>query len=605
MMSHISLPVSSSACSILAAGAVVFALGTASLADPLPPLGFPQGLGVQLKNGADWTCGRLEEAQALGFRIVRKGMYWNSVEKEKGVYNFSGYDEQIACAEKLGLTVVVAFFGSNDLYEKQENVRGIITEDGRQGFAGFAAAAAAHYKGKKIIFEIWNEPNVSTFWGKHGKHNTKPFADEYSALVNTVVPEMVKADPDCFVVAGSVSNYWEPSYQWTEFCFQNGVLKSGIRGWSVHPYGVKTPEEHAVGHARTRELLVKYGAPDLPMMNTERGYSVAKTATGEGWSGGEAAKTLEYQASHFVRQILVDQLCGVRFSSWYEWGGNEGFGLWNQDGSPRPAIAAMKELIAELGGYHIVARLESDSTLDYVLLCSNEKGDRKLVSWTSPPAGGAPEETWAHDVAVDLGAGKPALALKLTGRPQYAPVPVAAVLGKCVTTSKRPFPESVVVALPTGGVELKIFDSDSQWNFVKNTGEGSFELGKDAEGKAIGTMNFDFSKSAASSTPYVLASTSVVIPGGTEIILSVRSTIRQKLTFRVVDNTGQTLQFKTKAKGTGLWEPIRLPLDKKLEHWDGANDGKPHFPLKSLIFSVPQPDDAKVGKVEYTGAFAK
>lgn len=80
----------------------------------------------------------------------------------------------------------------------------------------------------------------------------------------------------------------------------------------------------------------------------------------------------------------------------------------------------------------------------------------------------------------------------------------------------------------------------------------------------------------------------------------------QKLTFRVVDSTGQTLQFKTKAKGTGTWEAIRLPLNKKLEHWDGANDGLAHFPLTSITFSVPRPaPDVLIGKVEYTEAFAQ
>jgi hypothetical protein len=341
------------------------------------------------------------------------------------------------------------------------------------------------------------------------------------------------------------------------------------------------------------------------MMNTERGYAVAKTATGEGWSGGEAAKTLEYQASHFVRQILVDQLCGVRFSSWYEWGGNEGFGLWNPDGSPRPVVAAIKELVSELGGYRIVERLASDSKLDYVLLCATGKGDRKLVVWTAPPAGGAPEETWEHDVALDMGAGGEPLALKLTGRPKYVAVPAGAKPGKSVTTSTRPFPESEVVALPEGGIDLKLFDSDAKWNFIKNTGEGSFELGKDADGNAVGTLSYDFTKSTTGSTPYVLASTPVSIPGGAEIVMSVRTDVPQKLTFRVVDNTGQTLQIKTKTKVAGVWQSIRLPLNKKLEHWDGANDGKVHFPLKSLAFSVPQPGDTKVGKVEYTAAFAK
>src|SRR6185295_14790010 len=92
-----------------------------------------------------------------------------------------------------------------------------------EGFAAFAAALADRYKGRKIIWEIWNEPNVQTFWHK-GKHNSKEFAKEYSDLVNTVAPAMVKADPSVVIAAGSLSNYWEPAYQWTEHCFRNGVL---------------------------------------------------------------------------------------------------------------------------------------------------------------------------------------------------------------------------------------------------------------------------------------------------------------------------------------------------------------------------------------------
>ncbi|MGI5868113.1 MAG: cellulase family glycosylhydrolase [Kiritimatiellia bacterium] len=571
-------------------------------AAPLPSPTIPDVMGVQLKNGPDWTRKRLEEAQAMGFRIVRKGMYWGSVEKTRGVYDFSDYDEQMACAKQLDLTVVVTLFGGNALFEKKEGVRGVVTEEGRQGFARFAAAAAARYKGQKVLFEIWNEPNVRTFWGSHGTHNTKPFADEYSALVNVVVPAMLEADPDCFVLAGSVSNYWEPSYQWTEFCFQNGVLKSGIRGWSVHPYGVRTPEEHAIGHARTRELLVKHGAPDLPIVNTERGYSVAKTETGEGWSGGEAGRTLGHQASQFVRQLLVDQLCGVRFSVWYEWGGNENFGFWNPDGSPRPVVASIRQLIEELGGYRVVRRLESDSKLDYLLLCENANGARKLAAWTAPPPGGSPDEAWEHEAALDLGAGVKPLALKLGAHPAYIALPPGAKPGKSVTTTPRPVPEAVAVATPAGGVDLKVFEEGRSWTFTKNTGDGSFTLGRDADGTPIGILSYDFTKSKSKTTPYVIASTTLDAVGPCDALtFFARAPLAQQLTFRVVDSTGQTLQFKTRVKGTGGWEPIRFPLDRRLERWDGANDGYAHFPLKALLFSVPKPGGTLVGKVEYAG----
>ncbi len=52
-------------------------------------------------------------------------------------------------------------------------------EPGRTGYAKFAAALAAHYKDYDIVWEIWNEPNTMTFWGKHGKKgNTPEYAEE-------------------------------------------------------------------------------------------------------------------------------------------------------------------------------------------------------------------------------------------------------------------------------------------------------------------------------------------------------------------------------------------------------------------------------------------
>ena len=88
-----------------------------SQAQPLPDPVFPNIIGVQLKAGADWSKERLTEAQSLGFRIVRKGMYWSSVEKTRGVYDFSEYDDEIAYATKLGLRVSITLLGGNSLCE--------------------------------------------------------------------------------------------------------------------------------------------------------------------------------------------------------------------------------------------------------------------------------------------------------------------------------------------------------------------------------------------------------------------------------------------------------------------------------------------------------
>lgn len=79
-----------------------------------------------------------------------------------------------------------------------------------------------------------------------------------------------------------------------------------------------------------------------------------------------------------------------------------------------------------------------------------------------------------------------------------------------------------------------------------------------------------------------------------------RSPIGQQLTFRLIDSTGQKHQFKQRIDGTGQWETIRMPLTRRPEHWGGANDGKIHFPVISIVLSVPLPgEEHKTGRVEY------
>lgn len=618
---------------------VVFALTVSVLASSfaayryvLPEPGFPQCVGVQLKPDT-WNDATLNEVAKLGFKIVRRGIYWSAVEKEKGVYDFSKFDAQMKTCKDLGLTVIVCLFGNNNgLYEDPSN-KAITTEAARQGYAAFAAAAAAHYADQPIVWEIWNEPNVQTFWRK-GQHNSPEFAKEYSDLVNLTVPAMLKANPEAFVVAGSVSNYWEPSYQWTESCFKNGVLKSGIKGWSVHPYGVKTPEEFKVGHDRTKALLKQYGAPDLPIIDTERGFTAQKNddITLEGWSGGDLSKVNDYQAWHIVRQYLVDQIEGIGFTSWYELKGNEGFSLY-RDGKPAPALEAFQTMMKELDGYHFAQLVPAESARDRLAVFVNKDGAQKLVAWTTPVPGGSPDETKEHDVIVKLSP-RPGdsldelltvnlrgqetkaaigLGLHLTGAPQYVALaqdqhPVAAVSLGLATFPGRTGVSPVLKAeganVSSGNGQdvrstaLPLTDATAPWKFIPNTGKGSVATGE-ANGKKVVNIDWDFTTSKAKSTPYVMTSVPVEIAeGATKFSFLVRTSVAQSLTFRFIDATGQTLQARVRAKGTKDWELMTVPMNRKLEHWDGANDGMIHFPVKTININVPKPAEALSGRTE-------
>lgn len=91
--------------------------------------------------------------------------------------NFTGNDaelDRIAAAGCLqrGIRPLYILDYGNSLYESGNTVR---TTAGRAGFAAYARAAAAYFKGKGILWEIWNEPNGAQFW--HAPASTQEYLD--------------------------------------------------------------------------------------------------------------------------------------------------------------------------------------------------------------------------------------------------------------------------------------------------------------------------------------------------------------------------------------------------------------------------------------------
>ena len=136
--------------------------------------------------------------------------------------------------------------------------------------------------------------------------------------------------------------------------------------------------------------------------------------------------------------------------------------------------AACRTMFDQLGGYHLVRRIKSDAEVDYVLLFENEVGQRKLVAWTAPPPGGAPDEAIIHDVVVytdkPLGEGdlgdkskeivvkNDAIQLTVGGEPRYVALSAEVDLKRCrslapVTTAQnKPTPPPVELPAVLGRV---------------------------------------------------------------------------------------------------------------------------------------------------------
>ena len=148
---------------------------------------------------------------------------------------------------------------------------------------------------------------------------------------------------------------------------------------SVHPYRDAHPETALEDLLRVQDLIVKY-SPDkaVPIVVSEWGYSTLHPGVTE-----------EFQATYLQRMFLVNTVAGVEFTIWYDFR-NDGpdsrnfehnFGLFRQDGMPKPALEAVKTMAQQLSGRRYSRRLFSRSE-DFVLEFVDAKGKGCFAAWT-------------------------------------------------------------------------------------------------------------------------------------------------------------------------------------------------------------------------------
>ncbi len=362
---------------------LLLAAGPAGAAD-LPEPVLPQGVGVNIHftRGHDQDLDRIA---AAGFRVVRMDFSWAATERQKGDYDWSAYDDLTAALEKRGLRAVYILDYSNGLYEgtvtsenpvtrrPQQDVASPQHRDSVAAFARWAAAAARHFRGRRVLWEVWNEPNL-TFW------KPRPDAAQYATLCRATCRAVHEADPQATVVAPATS---EVPTDFLDKLFAAGVL-ADLDAVSVHPYRPpdRPPETAAEDYRALRRLLAKYapaGKKRLPVLSGEWGYS--------SYTKGVSPET---QAAYLARMQLANLLNGVPLSIWYDWmddgpdqkEAEHNFGTVRQDLSPKPAYWAARTLTRELDGYRIRRRLDTGSQQDFVLLLEDGAGRRKVAAWT-------------------------------------------------------------------------------------------------------------------------------------------------------------------------------------------------------------------------------
>ncbi len=356
------------------------AWGQASLLAEAP---IPQSFGINVHFTDENLPDQVAYLKQAGFGWLRTDMNWHVVEQQKGIYDFSRYDRMVDAMEGAGIRILYVLAYDSPHYDKDTSP---ISAEAREAYASFAAAAAQHYRGRTVAWEIYNEPNIG-FW------RPEPNVGQYVALADEATAAIRRSDPGAVVVGPALAGpMLDPNLEPGAEDFLGEVLKSdAAHQWSaitVHPYrgAAATPESAAPQLEKIRAMMRGSGLDPakVPLVAAEWGYST--------WLRGVSE---ERQAAYAVREFLWATVEHMPFTVWYDWqddGPNaldkeHRFGLLRrgsvkddrEEDLLKPAFAAVRRAGELLHGFRFQALVQDDD----VVVASYANGDEiAYAAWS-------------------------------------------------------------------------------------------------------------------------------------------------------------------------------------------------------------------------------
>jgi Cellulase (glycosyl hydrolase family 5) len=315
-------------------------------------------------------------AHAAGFSFVRMDLLWKNVER-RGRFRFFAYDALLRGLEARGMGVLwILDYGHADhdggVPRNPEDIA---------AFCRFAEAVAAHFRGRNVRYEIWNEPNNPQFWAP------SPNPAEYAALLKETLTAMRRADPAAVISSGGISNLDLP-YLSRALDRSFAPILSAV---SVHPYPRTRPEAIVPAYAAMGRWMRTELGDTTELWDSEWGYSSALPGANSALNG-KSDRDRTTQAMLAAREILTVWSLGFSLGVWYDLrdDGTDGrnpeqnYGLLDSEGDEKPAMRAVRHLMNSALTRKFSGLLPQPPPGLHVMRFDGSR-DRLLVVWTDVP----------------------------------------------------------------------------------------------------------------------------------------------------------------------------------------------------------------------------
>ena len=338
--------------------------------------GSPFGMGVYLNRYGGNEEGLAEMEQAAqyardaGVKWSREDFSWDRIERERGKFDWTFYDNLVACAKRNGISVCgIACYWSS--WTKPYTAEGI------QDYLNYLRAMVRHYRWDIHYWEIWNEPNIFFWQGPK---------EMYAELLIKSYAVIKQEHPDAHVLGLSTAGVD------TRFIDRMLALKTPFDILTIHPYRPTLDDLGFINELKKVSDQVRL--PDgtrRPVWLTEMGWA---THTPHNTLRQDFAPTsLRSQAELLARSYLCAIVSGVEPRTfWYDFR-NDGddpiyfehqMGIVYSDFRPKPAYAAYAVLTEVLKGKRLGKQLTTPSDIIAYRFTSDSSNAGDVIAIWAP-----------------------------------------------------------------------------------------------------------------------------------------------------------------------------------------------------------------------------
>jgi hypothetical protein len=343
-------------------------------------VGTHQGLGGPVSARGYVPAENVAQIKQLGLNSFRDDFPWSDFETAGRRMGFTPRLGRLEAQVRSGVArpLLILAFG----HHLVPNSSPPTTDEARQRFADYAAAAAQSVVAQHPLFELWNE------WNLAAKKDAAFSPENYLALAEAARPAVKRVAPNAPFLVGALGD--DLGWTWTEKMLRTGILQYAD-GASIHLYNFcmgpsKRTSAEVIDRLTAFHRLVSQasGNADFPIYVTETGWTTAtnKCGVSEQAQADNTAQLILW-ASTAARWLKGIWLYELKDSGRNPSELEDNFGLYRFDNSPKPVACAAQGAWAFIRSSLSAERRELASGV--VSINASTASGGRIAVWSEAP----------------------------------------------------------------------------------------------------------------------------------------------------------------------------------------------------------------------------